>query len=512
MLSENDIKQAFLPFLKEFYKYRYEYRPDSVKAELDKVSAGGLIADGMVSFLKEDGSTFVCTYEATSLEKADEVKFTLNRLYFIWDCLACGAIVAVASYAAAYVLNQSWLVGLQWSGNLGFVFGTGLIGYLMWYFTMRGWKKYRYIYAIEQFKQYFAHEQWIALAEEVFPAATDPYLVELRSQCVYNGFGLALVPFKGEIRVLNAPSRLGIYGKDRAMVQWVTKSDWYQTMSQNMHTLTKFKPVLSDDMEKYWNKIWRPFRYLFVDQVKKKVRGSGTAVSKQRNTALDRYMRGQSVQKWIFGLSLLAITPLAYRVLTIHEDNVNDVVERPASNPEDQYGYLYESETVRPRDPRGIPKQYPDPAQPAVADIPTIDLSGNENDDEVQTINLSGDDDEQDVQTINLSGDETKIATKAVAASDPCATYQAEKGWIVQDNSYQNKTFADERAAALKRKGIECTVIAKVCLGEGSGYILRLGKVQQAELQAVDQAENYTKAMERYGLLQGTLLVRRING
>ena len=59
MLTEDDIKVAFLPFLKEFYKYRFEYRPDSVQTELDNVSAGGLVADGMVSFRKNDGSPFV---------------------------------------------------------------------------------------------------------------------------------------------------------------------------------------------------------------------------------------------------------------------------------------------------------------------------------------------------------------------------------------------------------------------------------------------------------------------
>ncbi len=121
MLTEDDIKRKFLPFLKEFYKYRYEYRPESLHTELDNVSAGGLVADGMVSFRKEDGSAFVCTYEATSADKAEEVKFTLNVSYFTWDCLAFAAVVAAVCYIATYASRFAWLKNLQWTGNTGFV-------------------------------------------------------------------------------------------------------------------------------------------------------------------------------------------------------------------------------------------------------------------------------------------------------------------------------------------------------------------------------------------------------
>lgn len=506
MLSEDDIKKAFLPFLKQFYRYRYEYRPESIHAELDNVSAGGLVADGMLTFRKADGSPFVCTYEATSVDKAEEVKYALNVLYFSWDCLAFGAFTAAVVYAAVYVVRFSWLVSLQWTGNVGFVLGMGIIGFFAWYFTMRSWRKYRYIYAIEQFKQYFADEQWIALGDDVFPAPSDPYLRELKSQCVYNGFGLALIPEQGEVRVLSTPSRLGIYGKDRRMVHWVTRINWVQTMSQNVSTLARYRPVMPNEWKQAWNKLWRPLAYLLFDPIKK---GLWKAFSKplgRSNSTFDRYMHGHSVQKWVFSLALLAIVPLAYRVLTVREETIDDVVQRPEQNPEDQYGYLYEGPRPSYRDPRGIPRQDPEPV--SNPDIQTINLSGDNDQEEPPTINLSGNEDDKEPQAVPG----TKSQTGTTAKVNPCAGVRALKGWVIQDNSFSTKSLANERSDALQRQGIDNSVVPKACIGDGnSGFVILLGASHASETAATAAAGNLTKAMERYGLLQGPLLVRHID-
>lgn len=510
MLTEDDIKVSFLPFLKEFYKYRFEYRPESVHTELDNVSTGGLVADGMVSFRKNDGAPFVCTYEATSADKSEEVKYSLNTVYFTWDCLAFGAVVAAISYAVAFAARFAWLKSLQWTGNTGFILGMGVVGFFSWYFIMRNWKKYRYIYAIEQFKQYFADEQWVALADDVFPAPTDPYLLELKNQCVYHGFGLALVPEEGQVRVLVTPSRLGIYGKDRRMVHWVTRLNWYQTMSHNVNTLARFKPVMPDLFTPVWNKLWRPLQYLLVNPLKKSLWGGSKQPAGRDASVFNRFMQGQSVQKWVFTLSFMVIVGLNFRVLRTQDDRVEDVLTFPEENPENQYGYLYEGETSS--DSRGIPKQYPEPVSAPVTE------------ESVQTINLSGDDAEEEVPTINLSGDEPETPTpqpppaktaqpKKTDASDPCAPFARQKGWVIQDNYFANKNFADERAAALRRKGVDCDVIPRACLGDDgkSGYIIRLGNTESSEAVADSKAEQLTKALQRYGLLQSKLLVRRLN-
>lgn len=494
MLTEDDIKRAFLPYLKEFYRYRYEYRPESMHAELDNVSAGGLVADGMLSFRKDDGNPFVCTYEASSLDKSEEVKFSLNVVYFTWDCLAFGAVVAAVAYAAAFALRLPWLISLQWAGNLGFVLGMGLTGFLGWYIGMRGWRKYRYIYAIEQFKRYFADEQWIALADDVFPAPTDVYLQELKSQCVYNGFGLALVSYKGAVRVLATPSRLGIYGKDRRMVQWVTQRDWYRSVSGNVGVLGRYRPTLPDELTQTWNKVVRPVRYLLFDPVKKALWNAYSRPLGSTDGAFNRYMTGQSVQKWVFVLALLAIVPLGYRVLTIRADDVRDIVERPEENPEDQYGYLYEGEQTR--DPRGIPKQYPEPAnapEPVSSEMPAIPKPGGKTQDAVSTVNLSGIEDEQE------------------SAGDPCARFRKKQGWVLQDNTFVNKALAEERATALQRQGIESDVMPKACLDDGAGYLVRVGDVYQTESAASRQADKFANLLVQHGLFQGELIVRKLN-
>lgn len=510
MLTEDAIKVSFLPFLKEFYKYRFEYRPESVHAELDNVSAGGLVADGMVSFRKEDGTPFVCTYEATSVDKAGEVKYLLNTVYFTWDCVAFGAVVATIAYAVAYSTRFAWLKSLQGAGNIGFLLGMGVIGFFGWYYMMRNWKKYRYVYAIEQFKQYYADEQWVALGEDVFPAPTDPYLLELKNQCVYNGFGLALVPEQGQVRVLVTPSRLGMYGKDRRMVHWVTRLNWYQSMSQNVGALSRYKPVMPGVFTPAWNKLWRPVQYLLLDPLKRSVRGVSKPSPGRDATVFNRYMQGQSVQKWVLALALMVIVGLNYQVLRSREDRVEDVLSFPKSNPEDKYGYLYEGETTTARDPQGIPKQYPEPvAAPEEENIQTIDLSGGAAE-ETPTINLSGDEPETPApQTAPAEKDRPE----KTAAADPCSRYARQKGWIIQDSYFANKNFADERAAALRRKGVESEVMPRACLGDDgqSGYIVRLGATASTETAAGTNAEQLTKALQRYGLLQGKLMVRRLN-
>ena len=88
-ISEDAIKRAVVPFLKNFYKYRYAVAYGTEKAEFDLQDESGHVVDGRLTFRKESGEPFVCAYEATSIETLDEVRFSLNRPYFLWDCGGC---------------------------------------------------------------------------------------------------------------------------------------------------------------------------------------------------------------------------------------------------------------------------------------------------------------------------------------------------------------------------------------------------------------------------------------
>ena len=375
-----------MPFLRDFYKNRYEPISNSVSMELDNVSLEGWVADGKISFRKTDGTPFICTYEATSSDKAEEVKYQLNLQYFLWDCTAFGMVCAALAYGYFFQTNFAWLLELKAAGNCGLLLGTAMIGFFGWYFTMRSWRKYRYIFAIQQFKQYFADEQWVAIAEDVFPSPNDPYLLELRNQCVYNGIGLAIVPLEGMVRKVIDPSRLGIFGKDRKMTHWVTRAQWYQSFAQNVGGMVARRPKAPDAFTALWNHIYRPFHYLVIDPFQRII---GRPLKKpvgQTTQAYSRFMSAQTVQKWVAFLAILMISLLFYQVLTYSDVKIVNLKElqlrtKDGQNPEDVYGPQIEGEEIIPLDgkPTGVPKQFPISKKKKIEEEKnSINLSGEE--------------------------------------------------------------------------------------------------------------------------------------
>ncbi|HRI60598.1 MAG TPA: hypothetical protein PK228_12760 [Saprospiraceae bacterium] len=503
-LPEDFVKRRFVPFLKNFYKHRYEPPADSIQVNFDNVSASGLVADIVMSFRKSDDSPFVCACEATSREKAGEVKFTLNLVYFIWDAVAFGAFFSAIVYAFFYETQIPWLLDLHATGNLGLIIGSFTIGFFGWYFTMQRWRKYRYIFAIEQFKRYEADEQWVALADDVFPAPSDPYLIELKNQCVYNGFGLALVPEEGDVRVLNAPSRLGSFGEDRRMVQWLTRSQWYQTMTAMTNTSNLRPP---DMVQTYWNKTKHWAQYLVIEPFKKYVWSILSKPFGQTTSVFNRFMSGQTVQKWVFVLCTLAIVPMCLDVLTRKEEDIADLEKlqnwHGGANPEDQPGYVLDGPPI-PFDgkPKGVPKQYP--------------ISKNAPDEDIQTIDLSGSDDEEEEYAGKPADTPRKTASKPKAAatqtiSDPCGSLGGKNGWVVQDNVFGKQDYAAARASALKASGVTAQSTPRSCFeGGGSGFIVWLGRVQSSEPAAKKAAADLENTLLEKGLLKGKLLVRKI--
>ena len=505
-LTEEEVKRRFMPFLRDFYKNRYEPVSNSLYEALDNVSKEGWVADGKLSFRKADGSSFVCTYEATSRDKVEEVKYQLNFHYFLWDSTAFGVICAAFAYVYWFQSNFFWLVELKKVGNIGLLLGTGIIGFFCWYFVMQGWRKYRYIFAIQQFNQYFADEQWVAIAEDVFPAPNDPYMLELRNQCVYNGIGLAIVPHEGLVRKVVDPSRLGIFGKDRKMTEWVTRAEWYQSFSQNVGGMVAKRPKTPDGITILWNKIFRSIQYLIIDPFKKNIWSRLYKPVGQTSSTYSRFMSAQMAQKWVTFLAFIVISSLFWRVATFREEKVLDLEElelRPNGvNPEDQVGYLVEGELV-PADgkPTGVPKQFP------IAKNKPLKNEDN-------TIDLSGDDMEVD-NRINQDRSRPKPAKKAIKpvinTPDPCTLLKTKRGWFIQDNSYSDKALASNRAKALQDRGISCQLASQKCISEDrGGWLVWLGNLYPTEAAAKTAADNYAKAYLRYDLKNGKFLVRKL--
>lgn len=502
-LTEDEVKRRFIPFLRDFYKNRYEPAPNSVAVELDNVSKEGWVADGKITFRKEDGSPFICTYEATSRDKAEEVKFRLNFRYFLWDCAAFGLVCATLAYVFFFETALVWLVELKFIGNIGLLLGVSLIGFFGWYFAMQNWRKYRYIYAIQQFKQYFADEQWVAIAEDVFPAPNDPYLLELRNQCVYHGIGLAIVPHEGLVRKVIDPSRLGIFGKDRKMTQWVTRAQWYQAFSQNVGAMSARRPKTPDALTVLWNRMYRSLHYLVVDPFNKNIWRFLQQPFGQTSGAYTRFMSAQGVQKWVALLAVVVILPLFWKVITFSDSQVLDLKEldlRPNGvNPEDQVGYLVEGELI-PSDgePTGVPKQFP--------------VSKNKKfPEEDNTINLSGEEEPYGEEEVVKKPKPKTNPKPAVKPTDPCTILKTKKGWLVQDNIFTDEELAMDRAAELQNRGLPCWYAALECTAEvRDGWLVWLGEPYPTEAAAQTAADNFAMAFQRYGLKNGKFMVRKL--
>ncbi len=240
-LTEQNIKRTTLRLLKAYYKNfglegdeliiqpnEEDVAADSmalydkssfhfIKSGLDFVGEGGIIVDGFISFPKENGEIFLATFEATSYLQRKELFYQPLPQILFWDSLAAASLLSVVIFVTAHI-NK--LFFLYYFGTfLSVFFGLAVFGgiFLIYYniFKYFTFSRYRYIYAIEQFKRYYAQDQWVAFSEDVFPDLTSNYFVELKRQCVKNGVGLIKVDRYLNCQFLYAASRDTSLIKDR---------------------------------------------------------------------------------------------------------------------------------------------------------------------------------------------------------------------------------------------------------------------------------------------------------
>ncbi|NRB50398.1 MAG: hypothetical protein HRU41_22200 [Saprospiraceae bacterium] len=220
-LGEEDIKHAAVSFLKTHYKYRP--RSGETKVQLDMRGEGGIVADGMLRFPKEDGGFFTATVEATARETKEEVFYRIQRTLLVWDAvtfsLLCTTTMVVwTHFDGTYALHTD---GIHWRV---FSMLACLVGSFLFYqLFFRRQFRYHYIYAIEQFKRYHADEQWIAIGEDVFAPDETKYKEELREQCVNNGFGMIVIHPDRTARLLATPAKEQLL--KRKMVNFIGLDD-----------------------------------------------------------------------------------------------------------------------------------------------------------------------------------------------------------------------------------------------------------------------------------------------
>lgn len=247
-LSENNIKRVSLSFLKSYYRYRP--RTGKTTLQLNMRGAGGIIVDGYLSFPQEEGPDFIATVESTSYMTRDEVRYQLHHSRITWDGVAVSLLVLAVALGTAHVTQLisipvmgGWLLWL-----LGLAF-TAFLLTMAYRLLFRGWRRYRYIYAVEQFKRYHADEQWIAIGEDVFPSSEDPYFRELREQCIFNGFGLIVVDQDLRCKVHITPSRTDLFSRRREAIEFFSLDELTRRLEQTVQKtglrsrLGRFLPV-----------------------------------------------------------------------------------------------------------------------------------------------------------------------------------------------------------------------------------------------------------------------------
>ena len=217
-ISEATIKRAMLAFMKSYYKFRP--RTGETIVNTDRIHPNGIIVDGYLEFPKEDGSPFVATFEATSAATAKEVKYTIQTNQLTWDAMAAGSILTVIVMAILWRANIITVFQTGWTGT--FIVLVALFAALsgLCYYIAHPFIRYRYIPAVEQFKQYHADEQWIALSNDVFASNDDTEFLELRNQCVHFGFGLASINNDEHVNLLITPAREELFTHHRRSLKF----------------------------------------------------------------------------------------------------------------------------------------------------------------------------------------------------------------------------------------------------------------------------------------------------
>ncbi|MGK0389523.1 MAG: hypothetical protein ACI94Y_002263 [Maribacter sp.] len=212
-LTEDSIKHAALQFLKSHYKYRP--RIGDTTSQIDNETKNGIIADGFLSFQTDIENRFEATIEATSHDKAHEVKYKIKESRLRWDSIMVAFIITTVIFSIIY--NGQYVViaadRVLWA-ILCISLSISLLT-VMYHFIFRTFSSYRQIYALEQFKLYDANEQWVAVGYDVFENPDDKYLKELKRQCVLYGFGLMIVDGDLDIRQSITPAQFPMEGKKR---------------------------------------------------------------------------------------------------------------------------------------------------------------------------------------------------------------------------------------------------------------------------------------------------------
>lgn len=237
-ISEDDIKEVSLRYLRHYY--RHQPREGAMILTSDLRGAGGIVADGYIAWPRADGTFFTATFEATDYAKRNELRFSLQRDLLWWDAVTVGALLIAAVFFVFHIATKDLhFIATQPLLGIGSVLGALLLASVCMRFLLQSLRRYRYVYAVEQFKQYYADDQWISFSWDVFYGKHDPYFLELRRQVIRNGFGLLEVDQELKIKMHVAPARDDTFGYQRQVVQFFSEGEFSRRVQQQMQRFAK---------------------------------------------------------------------------------------------------------------------------------------------------------------------------------------------------------------------------------------------------------------------------------
>lgn len=253
-VTEEVIKKVAQQFLKSYYKFRPRGEGDT-RVALDMRAEGGVIADGYITFKKEDGSPFVGSFEATAYDSRFEVTYQQQPVLFNMDALAVASISTALFYLYASFQQVLTVQIYGTIATLALLLVVFAVFYFLYKLLFSALPRYRYIYAIEQFKQYYADEQWIAIAEDVFPHSDHPHFAELKRQCVREGIGLILVAEDWNPVLVVTPSRpqtVEKKKKSRPYLMFMDVQTWSLSKASQLASKARERIPLWDRIKAYF--------------------------------------------------------------------------------------------------------------------------------------------------------------------------------------------------------------------------------------------------------------------
>ncbi|NJC26413.1 hypothetical protein [Neolewinella antarctica] len=233
MYTEQQIRGLAINFLRQHYKLRPRSGTSGTRVVPNVHYYRGVTIDARLAFQQPDLEWFTATVEATSLDTGQEVLYRKNW----FGIFAYALLFGLAAVAVFLALSPRLSTGLtyasqpegfnvwRWAGGApayGMLFFGFLILTCVAALALSIGKGFRYIYAVDQFKRFYANAQWMAYDKEVFQDLPPRYFAEFQSQCIRYGFGMMEILPGNRVRDVMEPSHIDQFSGKRAQLPlWV---------------------------------------------------------------------------------------------------------------------------------------------------------------------------------------------------------------------------------------------------------------------------------------------------